>query len=63
MAELRDGDRLLGDLLFQVRDTGIGTSAEQSANLFQRFSQADASIARQYGAQDSVSQSAANWLS
>lgn len=32
-----------------VQDTGIGLTAEQQQLLFQAFSQADASIARQYG--------------
>ena len=36
-------------LQFQVRDTGIGITAEQKENLFQEFSQADTSIARKYG--------------
>lgn len=34
---------------FQVRDTGIGISAEQQENLFQEFAQADVSIGRKYG--------------
>ncbi|MEJ6001691.1 ATP-binding protein [Paucibacter soli] len=38
-----------GQLTFQVRDTGIGLSAEGRARLFQRFSQADSSIASRYG--------------
>ena len=38
-----------GRLAFEVRDTGIGLSAEGRARLFQRFSQADSSINSRYG--------------
>ncbi|MEO6925441.1 MAG: ATP-binding protein, partial [Rhodanobacter sp.] len=37
------------ELLFQVRDTGIGMTSEQVSRLFQSFSQADDSTTRKYG--------------
>ncbi len=36
-------------LLFSVTDTGIGLSAEQQKNLFDRFTQADSSTTRRFG--------------
>lgn len=36
-------------VLFRVRDTGIGMTAEQVSRLFEAFTQADASTTRKYG--------------
>ena len=37
------------EILFRVRDTGLGMTAEQLSRLFQRFSQADISTTRRFG--------------
>lgn len=36
-------------LLFQIKDTGIGISAENQALIFERFTQADSSTSRSFG--------------
>ena len=45
-----EGDHADGDhMVFIVRDTGLGMTGEQVANLFQRFTQADVSTTRRFG--------------
>ncbi|MBF0352849.1 MAG: response regulator [SAR324 cluster bacterium] len=43
----QEGQQL--NLLFSIKDTGIGIPESRKAHLFQQFSQLDVSIARQYG--------------
>jgi signal transduction histidine kinase/DNA-binding response OmpR family regulator/HPt (histidine-containing phosphotransfer) domain-containing protein len=45
----RQSSRTEVELLFAVRDTGIGMSGEQVKRLFEPFSQADASTTRKHG--------------
>jgi signal transduction histidine kinase len=44
-----DGSVVVSGVSFTVKDTGIGISKEQSATLFEDFSQADNSTTRRYG--------------
>lgn len=51
MVDIRRIDSKAGmsKLLFEVKDSGIGVTAEQKSNIFEAFSQADTSITRKYG--------------
>jgi len=44
-----DVERAADDVVFRVRDSGIGMTPEQLGRLFQAFSQAEASTAARYG--------------
>ncbi|MFK0298201.1 ATP-binding protein [Brevundimonas sp. NPDC090276] len=46
---LSEGDGAPTLLSFEIEDTGVGFDADHAAQLFQRFSQADASITRRFG--------------
>jgi PAS domain S-box-containing protein len=41
--------RAKGEMIFRVRDTGIGITDEQMSRLFEAFAQADAGTTRRYG--------------
>ena len=47
--DVQPADDGAADVLIQVRDTGIGFSAQTAARLFGRFEQADSSISRKFG--------------
>ncbi|MEK7783963.1 MAG: ATP-binding protein, partial [Chloroflexota bacterium] len=44
-----DSQKQIEWIVFNVTDTGIGMTPEQTARLFEEFSQAEASTTRQYG--------------
>ncbi|WP_276363798.1 hybrid sensor histidine kinase/response regulator [Daejeonella sp. H1SJ63] len=47
--KLKNSSDLGQELLFEVKDTGIGIAEDQHANLFKAFHQLDSSISRKFG--------------
>jgi len=47
--DLHDDDQAAARLVVEIEDTGVGFDADHAARLFQRFSQADATITRRFG--------------
>ncbi len=47
--EARDGDEAREELVFEVRDSGVGMSSEEIERVFRPFVQADTSTTRKYG--------------
>jgi PAS domain S-box-containing protein len=47
--DLHEDDQASARLVVEIEDTGVGFDADHAAHLFQRFSQADASITRRFG--------------
>ncbi|MFV8817755.1 YfiR/HmsC family protein [Haliea sp. E17] len=47
--QLESHDAVTARVVFEVRDTGLGISAQQQQKIFEAFGQADSSTTRQYG--------------
>ncbi len=49
LVEIRPHPEAPGEILFEVSDTGVGIPPEKQQNIFEKFTQADASTTRRYG--------------